>query len=301
MRDNITTIRSPLIDNFTRIIQSLAKRGRNVYHEYLVDPLSQWSDTVPVEPIDRLVSLLEQARKSGSKKIPLLYKMSLVKSVAPDQFDLAIPGNLSLGFLKSMKEEPRITSSDEALEFVNLLKNGFKTYSDREFIRMNRKFEQEIAEVSEVEVEKLIKAHEGEEEKNRQIDEQSGAALEEIRSTVGRGSLPDIKRAIIVYLLKFSDPLMPNRHYAVDGTIDRMEHRHASFRKELMDSTAVIIYHEILKAITDNRLEDAVKYIGKYAVLFRGNPDTPNYREVDSFEKKFFQIIEERNLWDRLR
>jgi hypothetical protein len=301
MRDNITTIRSPLIDNYTRIIQNLAKRGRNVYHEYLVDPLSRWSESVPVEPMDRLMSLLDQAKKSGSKKVPLLYKMSLVKSVAPDQFDLSVPGNLSLGFLKTMKDEPRITSSDEAIEFVNILKDGFKVYSDREFVRVNRKFEQEIAGVSEVEVEKLIRAHEGEEEKNRQIDEKSGEALESIRSIVSSGNLPEIKRAIIVYLLKFSDPSMPNRHYAVDGTIDRLEHKYATFRKELMDSAAVIIYHEILKAISDNRMEDAVKYIGKYAVLFRGNPETPNYREVDSFEKKFFQIIEERNLWDRLR
>jgi hypothetical protein len=301
MRENIITIRSPLIDNYTRIIQSLAKRGRNLYHQYLVDPLSRWSESVPVEPIDKLVSLLEQARNSGSKKLPLLYKMSLVKSVAPDQFDLTVPGNLSLGFLKTMKDEPRVTDSSEALEFVNLLKDGFKLYSDREFVRMNKKFEQEIAEVSEVEVEKLIKAHEGEEERNRQYDEQSGVALEAIRNIVGTGNQADIKRAIIVYLLKFSDPSMPNRHYAIDGTIDRLEHKFASFRKEVMDSAAVIIYHEILKAITDNRLEDAVKYIGKYAVVFRGNPDTPNYREVDSFEKKFFQIIEERNLWDKLR
>ena len=302
MRENIITIRSPLIDNYTRIIQSLAKRGRNVYHQYLIDPLSRWSESVPVEPIDRLVTLLEQAKVSGSnKKIPLLYKMSLVKSVAPDQFDLSVPGNLSLGFLKTMKDEPRVTNSSEALEFVNLLKDGFKTYSDKEFVRMNKKFEQEISEVSEVEVEKLIKAHEGEEEKNRQLDEQSGAALESIRSIVGAGNVSEIKRAIIVYLLKFSDPSMPNRHYAIDGTIDRLEHKFTSFRKEVMDSAAVIIYHEILKAITDNRLEDAVKYIGKYAVVFRGNPETPNYREVDSFEKKFFQIIEERNLWEKLR
>lgn len=301
MRDNIVTIRSPLIDNYTRIIQGLAKHGRNVYHEYLIEPLSRWSTATPAEPMAKLISLLESAKSSRSRKLPLLYKMSLVKSVAPDQFDLSIPGNLSIGFLKSMKEEPRVTGSDEALEFVNLLKDGFKTYSDREFVRMNRKFEQEMSEVDEVEVEKLIRAHEGQEEENRLKDEESGKALEAIRKTAGEGNLGDIKRAIIVYLLKFSDPSMPNRHYAADGTIDRMDLKHKSFRKEVMDSAAVIIYHEILKAITNNNMVDAVKYIGKYAVLFRGNPGTPNYREVDSFEKKFFAIIEDRNLWDRLR
>ncbi len=301
MRENIVTIRSPLIDNYTRIILSLAKHGRNVYHEYLVDPLTRWSPTVPAEPMEKLMSLLDQAKNSSSKKVPLLYKMSLVKSVAPDQFDLSVPGNLSIGFLKSMKEEPRVTGSDEAIEFVNLLKDGFKTYSDKEFVRMNRKFEQEIAEVDEVEVEKLIRAHEGQEAENRLKDKQSGEALEAIRKIAGEGNLGEIKRAIIVYLLKFSDPAMPNRHYAADGTIDRLDIKHKSFRKEVMDSAAVIIYHEILKAIKSNNMVDAVKYIGKYAVLFRGNPETPNYREVDSFEKKFFRIIEERNLWDRLR
>lgn len=301
MRENIVTIRSPLIDNYTRIIQSLAKHGRNVYHEYLVDPLTHWSPTVPAEPMEKLMTLLEQAKNGSSKKVPLLYKMSLVKSVAPDQFDLSVPGNLSIGFLKSMKEEPRVAGSDEAIEFVNLFKDGFKTYSDREFVRMNRKFEQEIAEVDEVEVEKLIKAHEGQEKENRLKDEQSGAALEAIRKIVGDGNPSEIKRAIIIYLLKFSDPSMPNRHSAADGTIDRLDIKYKSFRKEVMDSAAVIIYHEILKAIKSNNMVDAVKYIGKYAVLFRGDPDTPNYREVDSFEKKFFRIIDERNLWDRLR
>ena len=33
--------------------------------------------------------------------------------------------------------------------------------------------------------------------------------------------------------------------------------------KEVMDSAAVIIYHEILKAIKDNNLVQAVKYIGE--------------------------------------
>ncbi|OHD63846.1 MAG: hypothetical protein A2176_12055 [Spirochaetes bacterium RBG_13_51_14] len=301
MRETINTIRSPLIDNYTRIIQSLAQRGRNAYHQYLIDPLSGWSNTTPAETIEKLLTLLEQAKTNSSKKLPLLYKMTLIKSVAPDQLDMSVPGNISLNFLKSMKEEPRVSASDEAIEFIKLLKEGFKEYSDKEFIRMNKKFEEEIAVVDEVEVEKLIKAHEGEEAENRKIDEQSQKALAAVREVLKSRDLPAIKRAVIVYLLKFSDPAMPNRHLAVNEIVDPLVRKYRSFRKEVMDSAAVIIYHEILKAIKDNNLVNAVKYIGKYAVLFRGNPETPNYREVDSFEKKFFQIIEERNLWERLR
>lgn len=301
MRDMITTIRSPLIDNFLRIIQSLAQRGRNAYHQYLVDPLTGWSTAVPAEPMEKLLSLLEQARTGSGKKLPLLYKMSIIKAVAPDQFDLSLPGNLSMGFLKSMKDEQRVAMSTEAVEFVNLLRDPFKEYSDREFIRMNRKFEEEISSVDVVEVEKLIKAHEGEEAASRAIDEQSEKSLARIRDMIRTADIPEIKREVIVYLLKYADPSMPNRHLAVRNVIAPLELKNRTFMNEVMDSAAVIIYHEILKAIKDNNMLRAVKNIGTYAVLFRGNPETPNYREVDSFEKKFIKLIDERNLWDRLQ
>ncbi len=94
---------------------------------------------------------------------------------------------------------------------------------------------------------------------------------------------------------------MPNRHLAIRNVIAPLELKNKTFMNDVMDTAAVIIYHEILKAITGNNMVTAVKNIGKYAVLFRGNPETPNYREVDSFEKKFLKIIEERNLWDRIQ
>jgi hypothetical protein len=300
MREMISVISLPLIDNFIRIIQSLANRGRNVYHQHLIDPLSQWSQSAPAESVEKLLTMLDQAKTSRSKKVPLLYKMALIKSVAPDQFDLSLPGNISLNFLKSMKEEQRVSSSDEALQFVNILRDPFKEYADSEFIRMNKKFEQEISNAGEIEVEKLIKAHEGEEAQTSKADEQSREALEGITSMRRSADLPDIKRAVVVYLLKYSDPSAPDRHMAINDVVAPIELKNKSFMKEAMDSAAVIIYHEILKAIKDNNLVHAVKYIGKFAVLFRGNPETPNYREVDSFEKKFFQIIDERNLWERL-
>lgn len=301
MREMITTIRSPLIDNYTRIIQSLAKRGRAAYHRYLVDPLAAWSPSLPVESVEKLLGMLEQAKSGRSKKVSLLYKMAIVKSVAPDQLDLSLPGNISLNFLKSMKEDERVSASDEAREFVNVLKDPFKEYSDSEFIRMNKKFEEEISGAPEIEVESLIRAHEGEESMNREIDRESQEALEAIRAMRRSAALPDIKRAVIVYLLKFADPASPNRHLAIKEVVAPLELKNKTLMKEVMDSSAVIIYHEILKAIKDNNLVNAVKHIGKFAVLFRGNPETPNYHEVDSFEKKFFRIIDERNLWDRLR
>jgi hypothetical protein len=301
MREPITSIRAPLVDNYIRIIQSLAKRGRQVYHENLIEPLSRWSAATPVEPLEKLLEMIEEARTRGTKKIPLLYKMSLVKSVSPDRLDLSLTGNISLQFLKSMKDDSVVARSDEALEFVNLLKDGFKRYSDAEFVRMNRKFEETITDAREVEVEKLIRAHEGSTVHETERDEEARASLEAIRGMIGAGETPEIKRAIIVYLLKYSDPASPNRHLAVAEIAAPLIAKNPSFFKEIMDSAAVIIYHEILKALKENNLLHAIRQIGKFAVLFRGDPATPYFREVDSFEKKFFLIIEQRNLWERLK
>ena len=302
MREPITVIRPHLIDNYTRIIQSLARGGRLVYHRYLIEPIQNWPNAVmPQESLERLNELIHKAKRERKKNLPLLYKMAIVRSVAPDRFDLAVPGNLSLAFLKEMKTDDRVMTSDEAREFVNLLRDPFKEFSDREFVRLNKKFEEEIASADRVEVEELIRMREGEDEARMRLEEEVRKSADEILAMVPHNNLADIKRRITVFLIKFAEPSVPNLHAAIDQAFTALQRHHPKIQKEVMDSAAVIIYHEILKAIQNNDLRKAISYLGKYAVLFRGDPTTPNYREVDSFEKKFFTLIEERNLWERLR
>jgi len=302
MSMTINIINLPLIDNYLRIIRSLARRGRNNYQTFLVQPLSKWGKFVPAESLDKLLTLLNQAEENRSKKLPLLYKMALVKSVAPDQFDLSIPGNISLNFLKSMKDIPKVVEADEAREFVNLLVDPFKEYSEKEFLRMNNKFEKDINTADTLEVEKLLKIREGEIQEKEKYFESSKKEIEDIENLLKSNNLKEMRKSIISYLLKFSVPSFPDCHLAINKIFesikDKFDHDH--FEKEIMQTIAVIIYHEILKAIKDKKMDKSVQYIGKYTVLFRGNPDTPNYQEVDSFERKFYSLIEERNLWDKI-
>ena len=298
--DKIRVIRPFLIDNYSRIIKSLASRGRNTYQQFLIQPLSEWSKQTPVESIEKLMNMLENEERKKSKKVPLLYKMSIIKSVSPEQLDLSIPGNLSIGFLKAMKNIPHVLSSDEALEFMNALRLPFKNFSDSEFNRLNKKFENDIDTADTVEVENLIKSHVGENSDKRRLDEASQKHMQHIKNLMRQKQDRELKRQIILYLLRFSIPSNPSYHQPVLEIIDAVALRNSGFKKEIMDDTAVIIYDEILKAIKKGDLGSAVKYIGRYTVIFRGNPNTPNYHEVDSFEKKFISIIETKNLWDRL-
>ena len=301
MPEQISLIRPPLIDNFIRIIKNLAGKGRTNYQQYLIHPLSGWSSAIPVEPIDKLLELVENAKVGKNKKLPVLYKMSIVKSVAPDQFDLSIPGNISIGFLKAMQFDRNTTLSVEALEFINILRNPFKKYSDIEFKRMNHKFSEDIETAEKTEVEKLVKIQGNKNNKTTSsMDKQSQKAMEHIKEIIKRGSEAEIKKTVILFLLKYASPSNPDRHLQIESVFNTISNKYNLSEKDIMDSTAVIIYHEILNAIKTNNLSKTVKLISKYAILFRGNPFTPNYMEVDSFEKQFFQIVEDRNLWDVL-
>ncbi|MCU0847871.1 MAG: hypothetical protein MUD12_08285 [Spirochaetes bacterium] len=300
MSDQISSIRPPIIDNYARIIQSLIESGRTGFIYYLVQPLTKWSGQVPVEPLDRLLSLIDQGIQKKSSRLPLLFKMALVKSVAPDQFDMNIPGKIVLDFLRVTRGIPSVAMSNEALEFFNLLRDSFREYSEKEFQKMNKKFESEISSADTVEVEKLIKIHEGNESRARAMVDESKKGIEEIARIHESGNLGETKRAIVNHLLKYADPAMPELHKSIFTIIEKISRDNTNFKKDVFDTAAVITYHEILKAIKDKRLENAVKFIGKYTVLFRGDPNTPNYREVDTFEKQFFQIIEKKNLWDRI-
>jgi len=299
MNDPITAIGLALIDNYTRIIKSLARKGRKSYEEYLVRPLSSWSGNIPIETLDRLLDLLKEAESRNEKKLPVLYKMILVKSTAHDQLDLSVTGNISIEFMKSMKFSEYVAHSGEALEFVNLLRGPFKKFNEIEFKLLNRKFEDEIKEAEPVRVEQLIKIREGQVRDNLKTEDLARDALHEIERISGMNDITALKNAIISFLLKFSDSAAPDRHTAVYDVMKKVK-SDGNFIKDVMDSAAVIIYHEILKSIKDKDLNRAVKFISKYAVLFRGNPGTPNFNEVDSFEKKFFQIIDQRNLWESI-
>jgi len=300
MKKTIKTIRLSLIDDYIRIIKSLAARGRSAYQTYLVYPLGAWSKVVPQEPIAKLMEILKDAEESRSKRLPLIYKMAIVKSVSPEQLDLSIPGTISMSFLKSMKDIPFLPKSDEAIEFVNILSVPFRDYSGIEFRRLKEKFAEEISTAETVEVEKLIKNLEGRDADREKIAADSECHLETIKNLFAHGPDAQLRREIITYLLKFSTPTYPDMHHPVLEMIDSITKNRGGFKREILDATAVIIYHEILKAIGAGELRKAVTLISKYTVIFRGDPDTPNFQEVGSFEKKFFKIIEDRDLWERL-
>lgn len=301
MNKEIQQIRLPIVNDYIKIIRRLAKSGRNDYHEYLIHPLTDWSKKIPS---DDLGMLLKKIRQKSLKKdyavIAGLYKKALLVSVAPYQFDLSQPGNIALDFLKEMQNKVDVAHSPEALEFVNLLQKPFKIYQENEFKLTNEQFIEEINTADSEEVKDLIKTRQ--QGDTPQINEQelSDSLIKKIQEELNQHDIVQVKKNVLSYLLRVSSSNNPELHKDIDPLLDRIETFHPGFKKDIMGTSAVLIYHEIVNAIKTKQLKKAITFITKYTVLFRGDPSTPNHYEVDSFEKQFFDLVEKRNLWDSL-
>jgi hypothetical protein len=245
--------------------------------------------------------MISREEERGTKqRLPLLYKMALVKSTDPKQLDLSIPGNLALNFFKEMKESRVVAESTEAVECANILRNSFREYSVLEFRWANKKFEEEISAADPIEVARLVKHQEDMDKERRNFELQSKPMTDKLLEAMQMKEYPAARRLFVAALVKFSASHDPGRHRVIDTLLFEFEKMNRGFTKEVMDMAAIYIYNEIVKAIRESDLKKALLFISKYTVLFRGNPGTPNYQEIDSFEKKFFKIIETNNLWDVL-
>ena len=294
-------IRLPLINNYVRIIKSLAVRGRHAYQEYFIKPLAAWSDWVPKDDIEKLIRLLKhETRRHDSKDLAMFFKKAIIKSVTATKEDLSLPGNLALDFLNEMRRRYEVASSGEAHEFMEILHKPFSVFSDHEFKRMNKRFQEEVALSDPLEIRELMAAQTVSEEVATKEEEHSRRLIGLITEGLDSKDLAQLKKEVVSYLFTIATPRIPDLHSDIDPLITKIELEHPGFNKEVMDAAAILIYHEIIKAIRDNKLKDAVLLIARHTVLFRGNPETLNAREVGSFEKILFDLIEKKKLWDKI-
>lgn len=297
--ENVEQIRLPLVNNYIKIIRNLASYGRNYYQKYLIQPLSSWSKSEVESSIPILESLINEAEsKNNYKVLPELYKKIIVKSVAPDQFDMSLPGNLSLNFLKEIKENSDIALSDEARQFVSVLYKPFKDFSDYQFRQMNKKFRNEIDKVDDKKVKELAEINSAAKSDLEKYRKRAEISLKNIENSIPKLTEKEVKKQIMNFLLQFANPKDPGLHKIIYPLIQSVGRMHQGYMKDILANLAVLIYYEVVNSIKVNDLKRTLLFISKYIVLFRGDPSIPKYNEIDSFEKNFFELIDSRNLWD---
>ncbi|MDA3901627.1 MAG: hypothetical protein PF637_14045 [Spirochaetes bacterium] len=298
---HIEQIKLPLIKGYIKTIKSLAGQGRNFYHKFLVIPLSSWNSHSNSYDLDELQKEIEVGRSIPDiEKLAVSYKRALIRSVAKDQFDLTLPGKLSINYLLDIQNSIDLANRIESLQFVNILHKPFLDYSQIEYRSMNTRFQQELDTIDKRDdlIQAISRMKSDEAEQLRSERERSSKLVDAIGRRLIKLNTADIRKHIIAYLISVASPAIPELHYDIDPIIEKIERMNHGYRKELFDSVAVIIYRELMNAVKNSDLKKALRLISKFTVLFRGDPNTPHYTEVDAFEKIFFSIIEKKNLWD---
>lgn len=301
--EKIEKIKLPLIKEYLKTIRSLAGQGRNYYHKYLIVPLSSWT-SVPVDgELEEMMRDIKVFTKlKDFKRLAAVYKRSICRSVEKDQFDLTIPGKLCMEFLKQMQESVDLANSLESLQLINILRKPFWDYSAIEYKQMNNRFQDELASSASEErllsALKTISQEEQEQIKAEKALSQKLAA--EFKRKVGKLPIAVLRHDAISYLLRVATPNNPQLHLELDPLIERIETSQPGFRREVYETVAVLIYREVMKTIKSGDIRKTVILISKYTVLFRGDPATPHYQELDAFEKMFFAIIDKKNLWEHV-
>ncbi len=283
------------IKEYSNIIRRLAKSGRSGYNHYLIKPLTTWSpqDSTDIEKYMSRIHI--ERRKQNMFTLPSLYKKTISRAVAPDQFDLSRVGTLCLEFLKEMGKESLVMNSSEAREFFNILSGPFREYREIEFEKTSRSLTEEMMTAGESEVVSMLKKSK---RHNDELVQKSELLIDEIIDDIVKGGEKH-ETLSVQYLVHTATPQMPRLHRDLEKSL-----KDIGLPDERIDvlyrNTAVIIYHEIIKSIRSGNLKKAVNLISKYTVIFRGNPGTPYHHEVDNFEKNLFKVIEQKNLWDSI-
>lgn len=283
-----------------KIIRNLAAHGRNLYHKYLIVPLGVWSGTKPAENMEYYLEQLEEtADKDSAAERAAAYKNVIIRSVQRDQFDLTLPGNLCRDFLRDMAEWSELAYTAEANQLFSVLSRPFSEFSKYESEKLTDKFVREIA--ADENEEKIVAALEKTKRKNEQainaFRAEARQKANEIASSVRTTGDEELKRSLVSYYLTFSASEIPDMHLAVNPLIEAIDRKRPGFAGEILDSVAVVIYREIMNAIQKNDLKKAIILISKYTVIFRGDPSTKYYLEVDAFERRLFDIIDKKDLW----
>ncbi len=284
------------INEFINTIRRLARSGRSGYNNYLIKPLTTWGDPAGDDFNNLKTRINIERRRQSPYDLPQLFKKAIIKSVAPDQFDLTETGTLCLDFLKEMKKHSIITQSGESGEFFMLLGEPFRLFRESEFKQASAVFTEGIMTAEDSAVVKLMKR--GEDPQYINMKSESDAAIEEIKKILNEEG-NKFRAPSIHYLIKTANPGFPDLHRDLQTLFSRAGLPEQTY-SEILKATAVVIYHEIIKSVKEGSLKRAVSLISKYTVLFRGKSDTPHYMEVDNFEKNLFSVIEKKNLWDAI-
>ena len=204
-------------------------------------------------------------------------------------------------FLEKMQGHARVAMLPESGEFVGIIQEPLRSFSQLHSRRSERIFEDGLKSLTNAQLQDAFSPVDlGRHRIRIQLEQEAFLLFEKIKAANARKDLTRCRKLISAYLIKFADEDKNNRD-EVEKVIDAFQARDENFRRELHEGMALSLYYRIISGITEGDLKKSVRGIRKYTYIFQGSPTVPYFNEIDNLERKLYAIIKEKDLWDGLK
>jgi hypothetical protein len=302
MVESYHSVPATVAEELIKIIRMLARSGRKLFRQYLTQTIykGNYQRLHSLDKTSKLIERINQALRDP-KKVPtigLTAKKMIAKAL--EESDSAL-GDACIFFLEKMIENPLVASSKEAIEFVHLILPPLKEFQSLYENQNIKIFEELLLTTQKEELKKIIEPVElGKHGKKIQVSQEAKLLIERIKIAQKSQDIVKCKKYIATYLIRYGDQNLEDRK-VIDSIIEAFDQSYPNFKKELNDFIAIQLHYQILQGVVEKNLKKSITAISKYTHIFRGEPNIKFYHEIDEFEKKLYDIINEKNLWDELK
>jgi len=302
MVESYHSVPATVAEELIKIIRMLARSGRKLFRQYLTQTIYK-GNYQRLHSLDKTSKLMERINQAlrDPKKVPtigLTAKKMIAKAL--EESDSAL-GDACIFFLEKMIENPLVASSKESIEFVHLILPPLKEFQSLYENQNIKIFEELLLTTQKEELKKIIEPVElGKHGKKIQVSQEAKLLIERIKIAQKSQDIVKCKKYIATYLIRYGDQNLEDRK-VIDSIIEAFDQSYPNFKKELNDFIAIQLHYQILQGVVEKNLKKSITAISKYTHIFRGDPNIKFYHEIDEFEKKLYDIINQKNLWDELK
>ncbi|MFB5649015.1 hypothetical protein ACE5IS_00065 [Leptospira wolffii] len=304
MAEKRTSIPQDLAQELVKTIRLLAMSGKKNFRKYLFDPFvyAGWEKEKSHSALaaSKMIDKIQEDSRNPSylHTIPHHCKRLVSQGL---QESLSALGDSCIFFLEKMQEDPNISFSPEALEFVGVLEKPLKEFAKLTSNNNEKLFEDSIRNFSKEELKSAFEPVKLDGTRQKvYLDTEVHTLYQQILAAAKVNNLVRCKKLLSRYLINYSDSETYSEQ-EVENLLDALSKRENGFRETLKDSLAIELYYTITRGIMEGNAKKAIQGIRKYAHIFEGDPNTKYYYEIDALERKLYAIIQSKDLMKELR
>ncbi len=302
MMETKLKVPAALAQEYITTVRLLAQSGKGAFTRYLYDPLQNagWINDSTGQGARRQMERIDIEAKDPSFLHTIAPKCKRVIMCAMEE-SLPVLGESVIFFFNKMQVHTKISSSPEAVQFIDILHNPFKSFQTHTAEKSGSLFKEAISRIDDRTLQSALEPVKlGTSADKVKLDSEIKRLYDNIFLASKYNNIPKCRRLLSNYIIRYSD----DEEYAkdnVDRLVEAMNKRNQGFADGLKEAIAIELNYRITQGVLNGDVAAAVRGIRKYGYIFEGNSDTKFFYEIDKLERILYQMITEKKMWDVLK